>query len=881
MDRPKHVRKKDVTLICDVPVLKEIEDNRPYSSQSSLSLFLSLRTGKITPACPDNKDFEGIPQTDIFPTYLDYSYFGRDVGIDKNTKYEKEVKKKQDLASITVEGLGDFLVLKDQTTLTKETIEKHTFYKLPQHKDVYVSYRLKQEIDSTIEEIRKAESKIIVLTGKWSLLFLTDVATIATTQGSYKDPKILGSLKTYRGSCLRFPECFKLHESVVVPVYHTLSVMSMPDTLFFCQMDYEKIAYMHQTLKEEPISHFFPQEAKHTFSYDAKEVVAKIEALTPAKKTPIAFDIETMYSEVIDCIGIASSEEEGFCIAFSDKDTPNLMSEEDEVEVMIALLGLMSNENVLHIGQNYSYDCQYYRRFWLWECPPYHDTMIMAHCLYNNRPKDLATLASLYCEAYTYWKEERTKDSPETRWKYCAKDARYTLEIYNVLSDLIDQDASDKLKEFIKFQQEELAYTMDRVMARGVRVDIETKEEMREKFQTILDMVVEKLKEMVGEPDWNVNSSPQKVKILKDLLGITLQKKKGTGSETCEKEAMTEYIQDYPLVAPFLTLLKEHGSLKTFVSTFLNMKLDTDSRARTQYKVSGTDTFRLASVKNAFESGGNFQNIPEKGKIDLEFTEKVYLGRSTGEIQLPNCKTMFIPDEGYIFFNADFVGADAQVVAFDSNCPFLIDIFLDDGKDLYATMASEYYRRPIKKKDKERTTFKAVAHATAYLGKSPTISRAAGLLVHEVDKVQRWYFARCPEVKVWQNEIINDIETKGYTENIFGARGWYTNHRDPTWRNKAVAWRGQSVIAGLCNKAMVTLNKADKDILPLLNIHDAVAGQFKSGRKDALSIIKNSMCHELQYRTPRTIEIDLDVYMKGYGSQKYTISQLESLGYQL
>ena len=41
----------------------------------------------------------------------------------------------------------------------------------------------------------------------------------------------------------------------------------------------------------------------------------------------------------------------------------------------------------------------------------------------------------------------------------------------------------------------------------------------------------------------------------------------------------------------------------------------------------------------------------------------------------PNCKEIFIPDEDYIFWNADYSGADAMVVAWDSECKWLIDFF--------------------------------------------------------------------------------------------------------------------------------------------------------------------------------------------------------------
>jgi len=80
---------------------------------------------------------------------------------------------------------------------------------------------------------------------------------------------------------------------------------------------------------------------------------------------------------------------------------------------------------------------------------------------------------------------------------------------------------------------------------------------------------------------------------------------------------MLAYMDEYALLKPFLGALLEFSALSKFTSTFLGMKLDSDDRARTQYKITGTAFGRLSSVKNVWGGGGNFQNLPEKGKVPI------------------------------------------------------------------------------------------------------------------------------------------------------------------------------------------------------------------------------------------------------------------------
>ena len=126
--------------------------------------------------------------------------------------------------------------------------------------------------------------------------------------------------------------------------------------------------------------------------------------------------------------------------------------------------------------------------------------------------------------------------------------------------------------------------------------------------------------------EFNMNSTPQKKKLFKDFFGmeLKLKKRKGqTATETADAAAMLEYVEEYPMLKPFLTLMLEYNAIKVFTRTFLAAKTDEDGRMRTQYRVAGTDTGRLASTKNVWGTGCNLQNLPQEGKLPLYYALQV------------------------------------------------------------------------------------------------------------------------------------------------------------------------------------------------------------------------------------------------------------------
>jgi len=855
LKRSEFPRSKNVFVINDVPVKQELESGDKFSAVSNMSLLTALRTGKINNIQKEqvDKDYKGIKASDIYTSYLSYRGFE--------------------------EGSFDF---KKELCKGKDRLEDEEYVQLEHQKDVWVMRWLWDELQALLEEIRVVKPKMIIVTGKWSLFLLTGCTSLVTNQGNYKDKKPLGGLNKFRSSILKPHECFGIENTILIPIYHTLNAITMPDKQVIMRLDIEKLGWMYHIIMEKGVEYYIRPDKTYIIGNDKVVILdylRELQTVLDKEPTKVSIDIETIYNSTIDCIGLAYETDRGICIPFASKDMPSLFSIQDEALILEELFKVMAHPNCLHVGQNYSYDCQYFYKLWGINVKATTDTMILHHVLFNYLPKDLAFLASLYCETYSYWKDEieATKESPDIRWKYNAKDVMYTLEISNILEDILAGE-SKTLQDFYKFQQDSLAPALVDIMNRGVKVDLEKKQQLLDELSSLLAHIETTVNSILGM-EVNLKSSQQIKNLFMNFFNVepVIDRKRKT--ESFGSEAMLVYLDLYPMLKPIITLILEYRSIGIFVRTFLSAKVDDDNRMRTSYNVAGTRTYRLASRKNAFGNGMNLQNVPSKGKIDLtyslmnfdmdtEIEEDVDITTPIyGISKLPNCKELFICEEDEMFFDIDLAAADARIMAWVSGSPFLTTLFEDPEGDPYLLLAIEYYNdNTITKKDYRRQIFKAVVHGTNYLGKAKTLSAKAGLLVHEIDKIQKFYFSLCPEIPKLHDDIERQVRSRGYLENVWGARGWFLDHNDPMLMNKAVAWVGSSPVGILINKGLVSIREKDKDIKVLLQVHDSLAGVFKRTDTTAKDRIIQHCSIPLPFEVPRIIPVSIKTSLTSYGA---------------
>jgi len=118
---------------------------------------------------------------------------------------------------------------------------------------------------------------------------------------------------------------------------------------------------------------------------------------------------------------------------------------------------------------------------------------------------------------------------------------------------------------------------------------------------------------------------------------------------------------------------------------------------------------------------------------------------------LPDVRNLFIPSPGMIICEADLVGADAQVVAWEANDADLKSAFRA-GLKVHAKNALDMFGPERAGVDGKReplyTECKQGIHAIDYLGSAKTIAGIIGWKVEEVSALQRRWFGAHPGIVV-------------------------------------------------------------------------------------------------------------------------------------
>lgn len=635
----------------------------------------------------------------------------------------------------------------------------------------------------------------------------------------------------------------------------------------------------------------------------------------------LAPDIETRQGHIA-CIGIAWSKTEAICIPLMCRGKPDgYWSEEEEAWICWMLYRILTHPRALLIGQNFLYDAQYFWRHLIFIPRKVVDTMIRQHASFADAPKALHFQASMYCEYYVYWKDEGKEWDPKTGeeslWYYNCEDCVYTFEVFEVHEATIHSllhlcDASGnpsearwtKIEEVHNFQQE-MFWPVLKAMQKGVHVDKQVKAELILEVQEELDRRQGFLRDVIGH-DLNPASPPQMHGFFYNDLQISkimTRAKKGQPSRpTLDDDALQTIALRHPILRPIVNCIADIRTLRIFLSSFLLKPLDIDGRMRCSWNIGGSasgksapKTYRLSSSENAFGSGGNLQNIPsEKSK---SIGKSAARAKSTisilgDPIHLPNLRSMFIPDYGYTFFDGDLDRADLQVVVWEADDKMLKEA-LKRGVDIHllnAFVVSGKEPPPmdelIERHSKNDTCTcpppkcywdhripmsllrefaKVFCHATNYVGSPRTVAAHTGRTVHEIDRAQKIWFGAHPGIKALHTRTENQIKRFRFVENSFGYR-WYIFDRLDAILPEAVAWIPQSTVSIVINRIWMNFYKTLSDVEVLLQIHDALAGQFPTRMKQTL-LPKMKECGRIvvPYEDPLVIPFSIKTSERSWG----------------
>lgn len=576
----------------------------------------------------------------------------------------------------------------------------------------------------------------------------------------------------------------------------------------------------------------------------------------------ISFDLETRHGHIA-CAGFATSSREAFCIPFmavgrADGFWPTA----DEEACLIRLIQqCLTHRNARVVGQNLLYDAQYTWRHWHFVPRVVQDTMISHHTAFVELPKALDFQASLYCDSYTFWKNDGKNWDPKVGeqqlWTYNCEDACRTFEVAEKTLMTIEKFGLQGPHDF----QQKMFWPVLQAMQRGVRIDNAARSRIAMELVEEIAKRESFLEYVLGHP-LNPRSTKQMMDLFYGDFKVRPVINRATGRPSLNDEALQKIGKTEPLLRPIIRAISDIRTLGIFLNTFVRAPLDADGRMRCSYNVCGTQTFRLSSSENAFGSGTNLQNIPSAKSKSVGKAAQRNTDSGSDAFAIPNLRSLFVPDPGFTFFDMDLDRADLQVVVWEAGDTELKEM-LHEGVDIHTENARLLFGPNAGKHQREFA--KVFIHGTNYGGSPRTMAIHTGVTVAEADRMQQRWFSAHPGIRLWHKRTEDQLFKRRFIENRFGNR-WYVFDRPDGLLGEALAWVPQSTVALVINRIWLNLYEHAPDVQVLLQVHDSLAGQFPTHKFiQSTEQLKQLSRITIPYDDPLVIPAGLKTSEKSWG----------------
>lgn len=611
----------------------------------------------------------------------------------------------------------------------------------------------------------------------------------------------------------------------------------------------------------------------------------------------LSVDIETaLFPAQITCIGYTGLKASGavrtFVFPFYDEFDSNGVFWDDEWEHAEAFMCCtrINESPIPKTLQNGNYDASYFIRDAVGLDMFLFDSMLMWYSLYMELPKSLDFITSILLDNFQYWKDDikgsEEKDeiqgNMERYWRYNGLDTYYTLFNTLYLSKLL------KANPTMRFNYRDVymrAISGLKMSMRGVKADFKKMGEHRKVLIGEYTVAVNRLRYLIADPDFNVNSPDQKMQLLYDVLGARPRNAKGRfvgadakSSPSSGAIALKAIKSEHPIFALIITALEDSmepdkqmglitgreqpdGTIKGGIKFFTD-------RFRTCYSAAGTTSTRFSSKGSNFWDGTNAQNI--RGSM----------------------RDFLVADPGCILMDVDYSQSDDVFVGYEANDPAKIEV-IESGADGHAVHGELFFKvsydsivagkragdpaiihpiygiRQLSKRIVHGTNFQMAA-ITLFMtmGKDAVVAAMKLLDQHGADKwsqdqlingcqvLMQAYRRKYPRLtpKEWYAEIKRELQTKGVLTNAFGiTRRFMGDPNDSGTNREATGFIGQSDTAGNMNRSMYEID------------HGYIPERFRDGenpdRNDAarkMDLDSHGFRFLLQTHDSFTAELKLD-----------------------
>ena len=422
-------------------------------------------------------------------------------------------------------------------------------------------------------------------------------------------------------------------------------------------------------------------------------------------------------------------------------------------QVLEALRPAFEDTRVAKVGQNMKYDLLLLSRYGIRVQGPMFDTMLAHYVLQPELHHNMDYMAEVYLKYRTIHYEElvgtgakavdiRTVPLERIR-DYAAEDADITLQLKHLLDHEIDKAGVRKLFAEIEMPLMPTLVAMERA---GVRIDSAALAQSSAALTAQMNELEAQAHRLAGEA-FNLSSPKQVGEVLFEKLKIVEKPRK---TKTGQYETSENVLESLRSKHALVGLILEYRGLKKLLGTYIDalpaLVNPQTGKIHTSFNQAVTATGRLSS------SNPNLQNIPVRDALGKEI------------------RKCFVPDEGRVFFSADYSQIELRLMAHLSGDPAMIEAF-NSGDDIHAATAAKIFKLPLSEvttdmRRKAKTANFGIIYGISVFG----LGERLGIPRDEAKALIDGYFATYPRIRQYMDECIASAREKGYVETLFGRK---------------------------------------------------------------------------------------------------------------
>ena len=482
----------------------------------------------------------------------------------------------------------------------------------------------------------------------------------------------------------------------------------------------------------------------------------------------VSIDTETTSTDAINAelVGLSFSAEESKAFY-----VPVPANYEEALKVVQIFKPLYESDKIMKIGQNIKYDYEVLTRYGVTIQGKMFDTMIAHYLIQPELHHNMDYLAetllgyqTIHIEELLGPKGKKQKNmrdvSPTDIYEYAAEDADITLRLKNVLEPRLKELGVEELFWNIEMPLVRVLADME---LNGVCLDTEALQDTSKIFNERMREYEQEIYKEAGE-EFNISSPKQVGDILFGKLQIMDKPKKTkTGQYVTSEEVLQSLENKSPIVRNILNYRGMKKLLSTYIDALPKLINPRTGHIHTSFNQALTATGRLSS------SDPNLQNIPVRTDDGKEI------------------RKCFIPEEGCLFFSADYSQIELRIMAHLSEDENMMEAFRE-GHDIHRATAAKIWHEDIDKvtdaqrKKAKQANFGIIYGITTYgLAQRMDISNA------EAKDLIQDYFRTFPKVQAYMEHAKEVARAKGYAETLFHRRRYLAdiNSRNATVRGFA------------------------------------------------------------------------------------------------